>query len=62
MKQKLTYEDMSTTLGGNFWDGFCVVVGVANVLSPVLAFTGVGYAIVKTAGIGCLIYKAATLD
>lgn len=62
MKKTLTYEDMSTTLGGKFWDGFCVVVGVANVLSPVLAFTGVGYAIVKTAGIGCLIYKAATLD
>ncbi len=62
MKQILTYEDMSATRGGNFWDGFCVVVGVANVLSPVLAFTGVGYAIVKTAGVGCLIYKAATLD
>ena len=62
MKETLTYEDMSTTLGGNFLDGFCVVVGVANVLTPLLAFTGVGLVIVKTAGIGCLIYKAATLD
>ena len=62
MKQILTYDEMSNTIGGNFWDGFCIVVGVANLLSPVLAFTGVGYAIVKTAGVGCLIYKMATLD
>ncbi len=62
MRRTLTYDEMGSTMGGNFWDGFCIVVGVANVLSPVLAFTGVGFAIVKTAGIGCLIYKAATID
>ena len=61
MTQILTYDEMCNTTGGKFWDGFCVVVGVANILSPVLAFTGVGFVIVKAAGVGCLIYKAATL-
>lgn len=62
MRQILTYDEMGNTIGGNFWDGFCAVVGVANLISPVLAFTGVGYAIVKTAGVGCLVYKIATLE
>lgn len=62
MKQILTYEEMSLTHAGNFWDGFCIAVGVANVISPLLALTGVGYVVVKAAGVGCLIYKAATLD
>jgi len=58
----LTYDELSETQGGNFWDGFCVAVGVANIISPLLALSGVGYVIVKAAGIGCIIYKAATLD
>lgn len=62
MKRELTYDELSYTQGGNFWDGFCVAVGVANLISPFLAVTGVGYVIVKTAGIGCLIYKMATLE
>lgn len=62
MRQMLTYDEMCNTIGGNFWDGFCVVVGIANVFAPALAFTGVGYVIVKTAGVGCLIYKIATLE
>lgn len=62
MKQILTYEEMSLTHAGNFWDGFCFAVGVANIISPLLALTGVGYVIVKTAGIGCLIYGATKLD
>jgi len=62
MKRTLTFEELSNTQGGNFWDGFCAVVGVANLLSPVLAFTAVGYVVVKAAGVGCLAYKIATLD
>lgn len=62
MERVLTFDEMSITQGGNFWNGFCAAVGVANILAPALAFTGVGYVIVKTAGIGCLVYKLATLE
>ncbi len=62
MKQILTYDEMTNTIGGNFVDGFCVVIGVARLFAPLLAFTGVGYVIVKTAAVGCIIYELATLD
>jgi len=61
MKKVLSIEEMSKTTGGNFWDGFCVVVGIANFASPLLAFSGVGYVVVKSAGLGCLIYGASKL-
>ena len=61
MEKVLSIEDMSQTNGGKFWDGFCVVVGIANFASPLLAFSGVGYVVVKAAGLGCLIYAASEL-
>ncbi len=62
MKQILAYEEMSTTVGGNFWDGFCVVVTVGKIFAPVLAITGVGLVLVNAATIGCAIYKIATIE
>jgi hypothetical protein len=62
MKQVLTYDEMSITMGGNFIDGACAVVGVARLLTPILAFSGVGLIIVKTAAAGCLIYTLTKLD
>lgn len=62
MKQILTFEDMSTTMGGNFVDGFCAVIGVARLFTPLLSFTAVGLIIIKTATYGCVIYELATLE
>lgn len=61
MERSLSIEEMSKTSGGNFWDGFCVVVGVANLLTPVVSFTAVGLVILKAAAVGCLIYKGSEL-
>lgn len=61
MGKVLSIEEMSQTYGGNFWDGVCVAVGIANLAAPLIAFTVVGYAIVKTAGVGCLLYAASKL-
>ena len=62
MDRKLTYDEMSITQGGNFWDGFCAVVAVGRILAPVLAITGVGLVVLNAATIGCVVYEIAILD
>lgn len=62
MKSKLQTEEMAAVKGGShFWDGFCVAIGAANILSPFLAITGVGFVVLESAAVGCLIYKASEL-
>jgi len=61
MTNELSFEEMSQTSGGSFWGGFCVAVGVGNLISPFLALTGVGIVLLVAADIGCIGYAAAQL-
>lgn len=62
MSNLIDYDEMSTIKGGNFLDGVCLAVGVGKLFAPVLAITGVGLVVLNVATVGCLIYKASTVD
>jgi hypothetical protein len=62
MGSVVDYEVMATTIGGSFLDGVCLAVGVGKLFAPVLAITGVGLVVLNVATVGCLIYKASTID
>lgn len=62
MKKLLDYNEMTTTCGGTFLDGVCLAVGVGKFFAPVLAITGVGLVVLNVATVGCLIYKASTIE
>ena len=61
MNNVLTVNEMSQISGGKFWDGFCVAVGIGNLLAPFVAVTGIGAILLVTADIGCLGYAASKL-